>query len=49
MAVDIALIVTSIVFGIMVIIGAIYFVVYFQHPSDNLIAWFPKLVVVQTR
>ncbi|KAI8909694.1 hypothetical protein EDD86DRAFT_238344 [Gorgonomyces haynaldii] len=46
MAVDVGLIVTSVVFAILVIIGAFYFVVYFQHPNDANVAWFPKIVVV---
>ncbi|KAJ3121152.1 minichromosome maintenance protein 5 [Nowakowskiella sp. JEL0407] len=44
--VDIGLIVTSIIFGLLIIIGSVYFLVYFQHPDDKWVAWFPKVVVV---
>ncbi|RKO93019.1 LMBR1-like membrane protein-domain-containing protein [Blyttiomyces helicus] len=40
------LIATSAVFGLLVIVAAIYFVVYFQHPDDKWVAWFPKVVVI---
>ncbi|KAI8927660.1 hypothetical protein BC831DRAFT_451739 [Entophlyctis helioformis] len=43
---DIGLIITSLLFAILVIIGALYFVVYFQHPNDKWTAWFPKVVVI---
>nr|KAJ3422296.1 hypothetical protein HK105_000333 [Polyrhizophydium stewartii] len=43
---NISLIITSVLFGILVIIGALYFVVYFQSPSDKWVAWFPKVVVI---
>ncbi|KAI3653386.1 hypothetical protein MP228_001333 [Amoeboaphelidium protococcarum] len=44
--VDVVLITTSSIFAALVVIGAIYFLVYFQHPDDKWVAWFPKLVVV---
>ncbi|KAI9183691.1 hypothetical protein H9P43_004609 [Blastocladiella emersonii ATCC 22665] len=44
--VDIVLLITSIVFGCLVVLGSIYFLVYFQHPDDKWVAWFPKIVVV---
>jgi LMBR1 domain-containing protein 1 len=44
--VDVVLVVTSCVFGILVTVAALYFVVYFQHPEDKWVAWFPKVVVV---
>jgi len=28
------------------VVGAVYFVVYFQHPEDRNVAWFPKIIVV---
>ncbi|KAJ3055598.1 hypothetical protein HK097_010022 [Rhizophlyctis rosea] len=43
---DVVLIITSIVFAILVIIAAVYFIVYFQHPDDKWTAWFPKIVVL---
>lgn len=43
---DIVLIITSVIFGLLVILGAVYYLVYFQHPDDKWVAWFPKLVVV---
>jgi hypothetical protein len=46
MAVNIGLVVTSVVFAILVMIGSFYFVVYYQHPQDKWQAWFPKGVVV---
>lgn len=46
MALDIGLIITSCVFAILVILGAVYFIVYFQHPQDRNLAWFPKIVVI---
>jgi LMBR1 domain-containing protein 1 len=44
--VDAVLIVTSVLFAILVIIASIYFVVYYQHPEDKNVAWFPKIVTV---
>jgi LMBR1 domain-containing protein 1 len=43
---DIALIITSSVFALLVLVGSVYFVVYFQHPDDKWVAWFPKTAVV---
>jgi LMBR1 domain-containing protein 1 len=45
---DIALIITSVIFGIMIIVGSLYFLVYFQHPDDKWVAWWPKVVVVRS-
>ena len=44
--VDVVLVVTSVIFGALVILGSIYFVVYFQHPEDRNVAWFPKIITV---
>ncbi|KAI8909343.1 LMBR1-like membrane protein-domain-containing protein [Powellomyces hirtus] len=44
--VDVILIITVVVFAILVLIAAIYFVAYFQHPDDKWVAWFPKVVVI---
>ena len=44
--VAVALIVTTVIFALLVIAAAIYFLVYFQHPDDKWTAWFPKVVVV---
>ncbi|EPZ34343.1 hypothetical protein ROZALSC1DRAFT_26474 [Rozella allomycis CSF55] len=43
---NIGLIVTTAIFAVLVLVGAIYFLVYFQHPEDKWVAWLPKLVVV---
>jgi hypothetical protein len=40
------LVITAVVFAIFIVIASIYFLVYYQHPDDKLIAWFPKFVVV---
>jgi LMBR1 domain-containing protein 1 len=45
--VDAVLVATSSVFAALVVIAAIYFLVYFQHPDDKWVAWLPKLVVVR--
>ena len=37
----------SVVFAVLIIIASIYFLVYFQHPDDKLVAWFPKFMVVR--
>jgi predicted nucleotide-binding protein len=44
--VDAVLVTTSCIFGILILIASIYFLVYFQHPDDKWVAWLPKLVVV---
>ena len=44
--VDVALIVTSAIFAVLVLIGSVYFLAYFQHPEDKWVAWLPKFVVV---
>ncbi|KAI8818355.1 LMBR1-like membrane protein [Fimicolochytrium jonesii] len=44
--VDVVLVLTTVVFAILVIIASIYFLVYFQHPDDKWVAWFPKVIVV---
>ncbi|KAI8897956.1 LMBR1-like membrane protein [Globomyces pollinis-pini] len=46
MAINVVLLITVIVFAILVMIAAVYFVVYYQHPQDRNVAWFPKVVVV---
>eukprot|EP00158_Paraphelidium_tribonemae_P004492 Partr_v1_DN26785_c0_g1_i3_m8910 putative LIMR family len=43
---DIALIVTSSIFAVLVLIASVYFLVYFQHPDDKWVAWGPKIVVI---
>ena len=43
---DIVLVVVSVVFFVILIVGCVYFLVYFQHPDDRLVAWFPKVVTV---
>jgi len=43
---DIVLVIVSAIFLVILIIGCIYFLVYFQHPDDKLVAWFPKIIVV---
>ncbi|KAJ3151238.1 hypothetical protein HDU89_002077 [Geranomyces variabilis] len=43
---NVVLILTVVVFAILVLIAAIYFVAYFQHPDDKWVAWFPKIVVI---
>ncbi|TPX48901.1 hypothetical protein SeLEV6574_g01785 [Synchytrium endobioticum] len=42
----IVLIITCVVFAILVVIAAIYFLIYFQHPDDKWVAWFPKVLVI---
>ncbi|KAJ3290102.1 hypothetical protein HDU79_003518 [Rhizoclosmatium sp. JEL0117] len=44
--VDVVLIVMSTLFGIMVIVASVYFMVYYQHPQDKWVAWLPKVIVV---
>ncbi|KAJ3225716.1 hypothetical protein HK099_006329 [Clydaea vesicula] len=46
MALDITLIVVSSIFALLIIVAALYFLIYFQHPDDKWRAWFPKFVVV---
>ncbi|KAL7746655.1 hypothetical protein RI367_008055 [Sorochytrium milnesiophthora] len=46
MAVNVVLILTTVIFAVLVIIGGLYFLVYFQHPDDKWVAWFPKFIVV---
>ncbi|KAI8834953.1 hypothetical protein BJ741DRAFT_231581 [Chytriomyces cf. hyalinus JEL632] len=43
---DILLIILSAIFGIMVIVASVYFLIYYQHPQDKWVAWLPKVVVV---
>ncbi|KAJ3189945.1 hypothetical protein HDU85_000232 [Gaertneriomyces sp. JEL0708] len=43
---DIVLIITVVVFAVLIILAATYFLAYFQHPDDKWVAWFPKLVVI---
>lgn len=40
------LIIIAVIFGILVLLGSLYFVIYFQHPEDKWSAWFPKIIVV---
>lgn len=40
------LIVLASVFAVLIVIASVYFLVYFQHPDDRLVAWFPKFMVV---
>ncbi len=47
--VDVVLVVTSVIFGILILIASVYFVVHFQHPDDTNVAWFPKIVTVCLR
>ncbi|KAI9333004.1 hypothetical protein BDR26DRAFT_1010377 [Obelidium mucronatum] len=44
--VDVVLIVLSALFGVMIIVASIYFMVYYQHPQDKWVAWLPKFMVV---
>ncbi|KAI8619637.1 LMBR1-like membrane protein-domain-containing protein [Chytriomyces sp. MP71] len=44
--VDIVLIVLSAIFAIMVLASSVYFLIYYQHPTDKWVAWLPKVVVV---
>ncbi len=44
--IDVVLIIEAIIFFVLIAISAIYFLVYFQHPEDNWVAWAPKIVVV---
>jgi LMBR1 domain-containing protein 1 len=41
------LIVTACIFAVLVMVTALYFLIYYQHPDDKLVAWFPKIVVVR--
>eukprot|EP00732_Lithocolla_globosa_P003537 Lithocolla_globosa_v1_NODE_2878_length_1838_cov_4.805384.p1 type:complete len:511 gc:universal NODE_2878_length_1838_cov_4.805384:279-1811(+) len=43
---DVILVIFSCVLFLMLIAASIYFVVYFQHPDDKNVAWFPKVVVI---
>ncbi|KAG5462035.1 MAG: hypothetical protein BJ554DRAFT_5681 [Olpidium bornovanus] len=45
--VDVALILFTTLFGLLLLIASTYFMVYFAHPDDKWIAWFPKVVVVR--
>ncbi|ORX84225.1 hypothetical protein BCR32DRAFT_326025 [Anaeromyces robustus] len=44
--VDLVLIIEAIIFFVLIAISALYFLVYFQHPEDNWVAWAPKIVVM---
>jgi LMBR1 domain-containing protein 1 len=44
--IDVWLIVTMIVVSVLVLVGSIYFLVYFQSPEDHNQAWIPKIVTV---
>ncbi|KAJ3136386.1 hypothetical protein HK100_001715 [Physocladia obscura] len=43
---NISLIVLSTIFGVLIIVASVYFLVYYQHPQDKWVAWLPKVVVV---
>ena len=45
-AAHIVLIITCVLFAILIVIASIYFLIYFQHPDDKWVAWFPKVLVV---
>eukprot|EP00833_Pecoramyces_ruminatium_P004669 jgi/Orpsp1_1/1178701/evm.model.c7180000066409.1 len=44
--VDIVLIIESVIFLVLIVISALYFLIYFQHPEDKWVAWAPKIVVL---
>lgn len=44
--VDVILLITTIVLSSLIVLSSVYFLVYFQHPDDKWMAWFPKLIVV---
>jgi LMBR1 domain-containing protein 1 len=46
---NVVLIVTVVIFAILTLIGAFYFLVHYQHPEDKWVAWFPKFIVVGLR
>jgi hypothetical protein len=46
--VDVVLIVTSVIFAALILLASVYFVVYFQHPEDKNVAWFPKIITVKS-
>ena len=43
---DVVLILLSVIFAGVILVASVYFLVYFQHPEDKNVAWFPKGVVV---
>ena len=44
--VDAWLIVVAVIVALCALVGNVYLVIYFQHPEDKWVAWFPKIVVV---
>ncbi|RKO98166.1 hypothetical protein CXG81DRAFT_20453 [Caulochytrium protostelioides] len=46
MSINVGLIITSAIFALLILIASVYFLVYFQHPEDKWVAWFPKAIVV---
>lgn len=43
---NVVLIVTVVIFAVLVVLGSIYFLVYYQDPADKWVAWLPKIVVI---
>lgn len=46
--VDAWLIVVVVIISLAIIAANVYILVYFSHPEDKNVAWFPKIVVVST-
>lgn len=44
--VDLLLVLSVVVAIFILIIGAVYLLVYYQHPDDHNEAWIPKLIVI---
>jgi len=44
--IDFVLIIESLVFFVLIAIGSLYFLIYFQHPEDKWVAWAPKIVAL---
>lgn len=44
--VDVALIVVPIIIFLLFVALNVYFVIYFQHPEDKNVAWWPKILVI---
>jgi len=40
------LIIVTVILCLLIIAGSIYILVYFQHPEDKNVAWFPKIIVI---
>jgi LMBR1 domain-containing protein 1 len=43
---NIVLAIVAVIFSILVVVGSVYFLIYFQDPEDKWVAWLPKVVVV---